>query len=84
MEGWSFCIISVQNWRNSQPGAAAMRPKALVRISVAADFDLCAVSPISSTSAKAGEYCPVRCAGLDCGHSSPSDTNRQRWNQNLT
>lgn len=35
----------------SQPEAAAMKPKALVRISVAAGFDLCAVSPVSSTSA---------------------------------
>lgn len=32
MEGWGFCIISMQSWGNSQPEAAAMKPKALVRI----------------------------------------------------
>lgn len=81
VEGWGFCITSVQSWGNSQPEAAAMRPKALFRIS---DVDLCAVSPTSSTCAKAEESCPVNCAGLDCGHSSHSDTSQQHWNQNLT
>lgn len=72
-------LYSVQSWGNSQPEAAAVRPKALVRISVAADFDLCALSPTScsSTSAKAGERCPVNGAGLDCDHSSHSDTSQQ-------
>lgn len=67
----------MQSWGNSQPEAAALRPKTLFRISAAADFDLCAVSPMFSTSAKAEENCPVDCAGLDCGHSSHSDTSQQ-------